>query len=93
MPEEVDVRTIRVPAVLPRESLGQFPSYFSLFTKHLKIIFEKFLNVYLFLREGDSGSGKGAEKEGETDHLKQVPGFELSAQSPMRGSNPRTTES
>ena len=42
-----------------------------------------FLNVYLFPREG----GGGAERERETQDPKQPLGSELSAQSPMRGSN------
>ena len=37
-------------------------------------------------------SGRGAERERERERQnpKQVPGFELSAQSPMRGSNSQT---
>ena len=35
-------------------------------------------------------SGRGAERERETQNLKQAPGSELSAQSPMWGLNPRT---
>ena len=45
-----------------------------------------FFNVYLFLRETHSASG-GWERERETWNLKQAPGPELSAQSPMQGSN------
>ena len=36
-------------------------------------------------------SGRGAERERETQNPKQAPGSELSAQSPTRGSNPRTS--
>ena len=43
-----------------------------------------FFNVYLFLRE--SVSRGGIEREGDTES-KGVPGSELSAQSPMWGSN------
>ena len=57
-------------------------------------LLKKFLNVYLFLRERDrdrdrAGVGKG-QRERETQNLKQAAGSELSAQSPTRGSNPRT---
>ena len=45
---------------------------------HLFFFF--FFNVYLFLRERQSISGGGAEREGDTD-LKQDPGSELSGQS------------
>ena len=56
-----------------------------------------FLNVYLFLRERQTDrqnmSREGTEREGETQNLKQVPGFELSAQSPTWGSNSQTVRS
>ena len=60
-----------------------------------------FFNVYLFLRDRDRqrmsmGGGEGglwAEREEETQNLKQALGSELSAQSPMRGSNPQTARS
>ena len=47
-----------------------------------------FFHVYSFLkdRERQSTSRGGAEREGDTES-KQVPDPELSAQSPMRGSN------
>ena len=35
----------------------------------------------------------GAERERETQNPEQAPGSELSAQSPMQGSNPRTARS
>ena len=44
-------------------------------------------------RERESEQGRGRERERETQNLKQVPGSELTAQSPMRGSNPRTARS
>ena len=53
--------------------------------------FKKFFNVYLFLRQ--STSGEGAEKERETQNPKQIPGSELSAQSPTQGSNSHTVRS
>ena len=40
-------------------------------------------------REGERTSREGAERERETQNPKQSPGSELSAQSPMRGSNPQ----
>ena len=52
-----------------------------------------FFNVYLFIFERDRDrvrAGEGPEGERETQNPKQVPGSELSAQSPMRGSNPCT---
>ena len=51
--------------------------------KNLKFFF----NVYLFLRDRQSMSGGGVEKEWEIQNPKQVPGPELSAQSPTWGSN------
>ena len=47
-----------------------------------------FFKVYLFLREKQSMSWGGAERERETQNSKQVPGSELSAQSPTWGSDP-----
>ena len=38
-------------------------------------------------------SGGGAERERETQNLKQAPGSELSAQSPTWGSNSQTARS
>ena len=47
--------------------------------------------------EGDRvqvGEGeRERERERETENPKQAPGSELSAQSPMRGSNPQTARS
>ena len=45
-----------------------------------------FFNVYLFLRQRESMSGGGAEREGDTES-EAAPGSELSAQSPTRGLN------
>ena len=54
-----------------------------------------FFNIYLFLRDRQSASWGRAEseKERETQNRKRAPSSELSAQSPRRGSNPRTTVS
>ena len=41
-------------------------------------------------RERENGSREAAEREGETQNLKQAQGSKLSAQSPMRGSNSQT---
>ena len=50
--------------------------------------------VYFFgERERQSTSRGGAERERETQNLKQAPGFELLAQSLMQGLNPRTVRS
>ena len=46
-----------------------------------------FFNVYLFLRERDRARAGEGQRERETQNLKQVPGSELSAQSPTWGSN------
>ena len=43
-------------------------------------------------RETERDSRGGAEREGDTDS-EAAPGSELSAQSPMRGLNPRTVRS
>ena len=52
-----------------------------------------FVNVYLFLRERDrAGAGEG-QRDRESQNPKQAPGSELSAQSPMWGSNPQTERS
>ena len=45
-----------------------------------------FLSVFIFERDRQSVSRKGADRERETKNPKWVPGSELSAQSPMQGS-------
>ena len=49
-----------------------------------------FFNVYSFLRQRQSMSGGGVERQRETQNPKEPPGSELSAQSPMQGSNSQT---
>ena len=44
-------------------------------------------------RESKQAPGRGREREGETQNPKQAPGSELSAQSPMWGSNAQTMRS
>ena len=44
-------------------------------------------------REAELEQGRGRERERETQNLKQSPGSELSAQSPMRGLNSQTGRS
>ena len=44
-------------------------------------------------RQRQSMSRGGAKRERETQNLKQAPGSELSAQSPMWGMNPPTMRS
>ena len=52
-----------------------------------------FFNVYsCFERQGHSVSGGGAETEGDTES-EAGPGSELTAQSPLRGSNSQTVRS
>ena len=48
--------------------------------------------LHLFIFERQSTSRGGVEREGDTDP-KQAPGSQLSAQSPMRGSNSQTARS
>ena len=55
--------------------------------------FNFFKVVYLFLRQRETEHERGRVKERETQNPKQAPGSELSAQSPTRGSNPRTARS
>ena len=63
--------------------LSFFLSFFLLF----------FFNVYLFLRDGKRAQAGEGQREGETQNLKKAPGSELSAQSPMQGSNSQTVGS
>ena len=60
------------------------------FSSHLK---KNFKNVDLFLRHQQSMSRRGAERERDTQNLKQAPGSELSAQSLTWGLNSRTVRS
>ena len=53
--------------------------------------FFNFFKFYLFLRERAWVGERQGERE--TQNLKQAPGAELSAQSPMRGSNSQTVRS
>ena len=46
-----------------------------------------FFNIYLLLRQRETEHEQGSIRERETQNLKQAPGSELSAQSPMQGSN------
>ena len=57
------------------------------------LLYELVFNAYVFLRdrERQSTSGGGAERERETQNLKQS--SEPSAQSPTQGSNPQTVRS
>ena len=59
-----------------------------------KIFFFNFFYIFLFLRDRvrQSERGEEAEREGDTGS-KQTAGSELSAQSPMQGSNPQTVRS
>ena len=58
-------------------------------------IFFNFFNVYSFLKERgrEKNEWGRADRERETQNPKQVPGSELSAQSPMRSLNPQTVRS
>ena len=48
--------------------------------------------IYFWERDGNTASGEGAEREGDRIPSR-LPGSELSAQSPTRGSNPQTVRS
>ena len=50
--------------------------------------FVKFIYLFLRERERESRNWGGAEREGETQNLKQAPGSELPVQSLTQGSNP-----
>ena len=53
-----------------------------------------FFDVYLFIFEREKAqAGKGGERERKRQNPRQAPGSELSAQSPMWGSNSQTVES
>ena len=52
------------------------------------LIFNCFYILILRERKRQSMSWGGAERERETQNLKQAPGSELSAQSPRQGLNP-----
>ena len=60
-------------------------------SSHALMDFGSFFFFNLFLREREQ-VGKG-QRERETQNLKQVLGSELSAQSPMHGSNSQTVRS
>ena len=49
--------------------------------------------MFLFIFERETVSGRGAEREKETQHLKQAPGSELSAQRLIWGSNSQALRS
>ena len=59
--------------------------------QRLQICHFFFFNVFIFERDR-VGVGEG-HREGETQNWKQVPGSELSAQSPTWGSNSGTARS
>ena len=65
-------------------------SYFMATEWHLLYLFILF---YLFLRQRETEHEWGRVRERETQNLKQVPGSELSTQSPTWGWNSRTVRS
>ena len=72
-------------------TLNCFSMIFFWFKRLHFILF--YFNVYSFLRERQSASGGGPERERETQNLKQAPGSGLSAESQMWGSNSQTVRS
>ena len=62
-------------------------------TLGVEITFKKKFFLSLFLKEKESVSGGGAERERETQNQKWPPGSELSAQSLTQGFNSQTARS
>ena len=60
------------------------------FNKNLKREGSLFFLMFIFERKRQSASGRGTERERETQNPKQAPGFELSAQNLTQGSNSQT---
>ena len=52
-----------------------------------------FYTLFIFEREREREHVGDGQRERETQNPKQAPGSELSAQSPVRGSNPQTVTS
>ena len=63
---------------------GSFFLFKKIFFKHL---------FYYWETERDRARAGEGQREEETQNRKQAPGSELSAKSPMQGSNSRTTRS
>ena len=77
-----------------KDRMVSMPKYVNIvFAFFLLYFFNFFFNVYLFLRQRETEHERGRVRERETQNWKQAPGSELSAQSRMRGSNPRTARS
>ena len=57
------------------------------------LFFFTFLKIFTYFWEKERVRAGKEQKERETQNPKQGPGSELSAQSPMRGSNPGTVRS
>ena len=65
-----------------------------LLSELLSSFLKECFNIYLLRRDTERQSMRmGGAERGETQNLKQAPGSELSAQSPMQGSNPPTVRS
>ena len=80
------------------EDLGfHHGSSFSLPDEYVFFFFcllKNFFNIHSFLRDGERvWVGVGAERERQTQNLKQASGSELSTHSPMWGLNPQTARS
>ena len=73
--------------------LATFSSCLCGFSFSFLLLFKKSFNVYELLRDRDRAQAGEGQTERETQHRKQAPGSELSAQSPTRGSNSRTVSS
>ena len=61
------------------------PLFYSGFIAALRRLPGSFIYLFIFERERQSTSKGGAERERETQNLKQAPGSELSAQNPNVG--------
>ena len=72
-----------------KKSAALFHSQLSYTGRAALVFFKKFSCLFLFETERDRARVGEGQREGETQNLKQAPGSERSAQSPMRGSNSR----
>ena len=73
--------------------LSVSPKLFSNVLSEWYFYFFLFFLMFIFERERDRAWAGEGQRERKTQNPKQVPGSELSAQSPTRGSNPQTVRS
>ena len=88
-------RSLHLPAQWMGDHMNDVSLLRSFCQQHacLNSIFFLMFLMFMFERETETERERGrGQKERETQNRKQVPGTELSAQSPTRGWNPRTVE-